>query len=123
MSMPEAAYDINDEFSADAFMRRMELQDPRDSWRHADVPPPVTGPEDYGLSDGEPEIAVPVAESLQLPPLTIDDWRGRDLPEPDWLLGHWLSTTSRVQISAPIRSHETGRAPYGAPTPVPRRAG
>jgi hypothetical protein len=30
------------------------------------------------------------------PPLTIAEWLARDLPEPDYLLGEWLSTTSRT---------------------------
>jgi hypothetical protein len=34
-------------------------------------------------------------------PLTMAQWRVRDLPKPDFLLGRWLSTTSRVLISAP----------------------
>lgn len=39
--------------------------------------------------------------SLSLPPITMDEWRHRDLPEPDLLLGSWLSTTTRALISAP----------------------
>jgi hypothetical protein len=35
-----------------------------------------------------------------LPPLSIDDWRNRDLPEPDFVMGHWLTTTSRMLITA-----------------------
>jgi hypothetical protein len=35
------------------------------------------------------------------PPLTLADWLSRKLPTPDYLLGHLLSTTSRVQINAP----------------------
>jgi hypothetical protein len=34
-------------------------------------------------------------------PLTLDEWLKRDLPAPDFLLGAWLSTTSRVIINAP----------------------
>lgn len=33
-----------------------------------------------------------------LPPLTIDEWSERDLPPPDPLLGHWLTTTSRALL-------------------------
>ena len=33
--------------------------------------------------------------------LTIDEWRDRDLPTPDYLLGEVLSTTSRAIMSAP----------------------
>ena len=34
-------------------------------------------------------------------PLTFADWIERDLPKPDYLLGSWLTTTSRVLLSAP----------------------
>lgn len=34
-------------------------------------------------------------------PLALDDWLSRQLQTPDYLLGHWLSTTSRVLINAP----------------------
>jgi RecA-family ATPase len=33
-------------------------------------------------------------------PLTLDDWLARDLPEPDFIMGQWLSTTSRVLMVA-----------------------
>jgi hypothetical protein len=42
----------------------------------------------------------PKIEIAALPPLTLDEWRYRDLPDPDVLMGSWLSTTSRVLISA-----------------------
>ena len=35
------------------------------------------------------------------PVLRLDEWLKRDLPEPDFILGHWLTTTSRVLLSAP----------------------
>ena len=37
---------------------------------------------------------------LSLPPLTVEDWRDRDLPEPDFMMGDWLTTTSRVLLTA-----------------------
>jgi hypothetical protein len=37
---------------------------------------------------------------IVLPPLTLDEWRGRDLPEPDFIMGQWLTTTSRVLLTA-----------------------
>src|SRR6516164_6665646 len=50
---------------------------------------------------GEPKLAPPEEESLTLPPLTIAEWKGReDLAEPDFLLGHFLTTTSRVLLTA-----------------------
>jgi hypothetical protein len=36
----------------------------------------------------------------RLPPLTLSDWESRDLAPPDFLMGNWLSTTSRVLLSA-----------------------
>ncbi|THD53031.1 MAG: hypothetical protein E8A46_11695 [Bradyrhizobium sp.] len=34
------------------------------------------------------------------PPLTISEWRERELAEPDFLMGNWLTTTSRVLLTA-----------------------
>jgi hypothetical protein len=42
----------------------------------------------------EPEL-IPAGP---LPPLTIDEWLDRVLPPPDFLMGDWLSTTSRVLL-------------------------
>jgi RecA-family ATPase len=36
-----------------------------------------------------------------LPPLTISQWRDRQLPQPDFILGNFLTTTSRMIIAAP----------------------
>ncbi len=35
------------------------------------------------------------------PPVTLTEWLSRDLPEPDRLLGHWLTTTTRAILDAP----------------------
>jgi hypothetical protein len=35
-----------------------------------------------------------------LPPLTPEEWRGRTLPPRDKLLGEWMSTTSRILLTA-----------------------
>jgi hypothetical protein len=35
------------------------------------------------------------------PILRAKDWLTRDLPEPDPIMGHWLTTTSRVLLTAP----------------------
>jgi hypothetical protein len=37
--------------------------------------------------------------SSSLPPLTVKEWRSRELPPPDRLLGEWMSTTSRILLS------------------------
>jgi AAA domain-containing protein len=48
-----------------------------------------------------PEGAPPEVEIAVLPPLTIAEWKAReDLAEPDFLLGHFLTTTSRVLLTA-----------------------
>ena len=33
--------------------------------------------------------------------LTLQEWLVRDLPEPDYILGNWLTTTSRALLVAP----------------------
>jgi hypothetical protein len=43
---------------------------------------------------------MPKIEIATLPPLTLDEWRNRDLPDPDFIMGHWLTTTSRVLLTA-----------------------
>jgi hypothetical protein len=42
--------------------------------------------------------------------LTIDEWRDRDLPTPDYLLGEVLSTTSRAIMAAPTGLGKTNFA-------------
>jgi hypothetical protein len=66
-----------------------------------DEPPLPTWPSDYGY-DGHPDLqsGTLVPSFVIVPPLSIEDWRSRDLPEPDFLMGEWLSTTSRVLLSA-----------------------
>jgi hypothetical protein len=55
------------------------------------------GPEDYGLP--EPSLADwPAPSSLQPPPLTVDEWLARELPEPDHLMGTVMTTTSRLLV-------------------------
>jgi hypothetical protein len=50
--------------------------------------------------DGSKTEKPPTVEIATLPPLTLDDWRNRDLPPPDFIMGHWLTTTSRVLLTA-----------------------
>jgi hypothetical protein len=49
-------------------------------------------------------------EIATLPPLSLDEWRNRDLPEPDLIMGHWLSTTSRILLTA---ATGLGKTNYG----------
>lgn len=39
--------------------------------------------------------------TVKLPPLTINEWLARDLPEPDYLMGSVFSTTTRALMFAP----------------------
>jgi AAA domain len=50
--------------------------------------------------NSEPAGTPQKVEIAELPPLTLTDWRDRDLPEPDFLMGHWVSTTSRALVTA-----------------------
>src|ERR1035437_1804210 len=71
-----------------------------------DEPPPHTEIPDS--VDGEPVPDVPSAsqgippkiEIGPLPPLTLNEWRNRELLEPDFIIGHWLTTTSRALVTA-----------------------
>jgi hypothetical protein len=42
----------------------------------------------------------PAIEIASLPPLTLDDWRSRNLPDPDFIMGNWLTSTSRALLTA-----------------------
>jgi AAA domain len=80
-----------------------------DTFEHAQSPPANEAPaytEIPSSADGnpifEPSIGTPPPkiEIATLPPLTLGDWRDRDLPLPDFIMGHWLSTTSRALLTA-----------------------
>jgi hypothetical protein len=77
---------------------------------HNDAPAYDRYPES---ADGEPDYTpmngAPAApqnkdpakiEIATLPPLTLDEWRDRKLPDPYFLMGYWLTTTSRVLLTA-----------------------
>lgn len=57
-------------------------------------------------NDGE----IPFDSVQALPPLTLVEWSNRDLLEPDWLLGAFLSTTSRALLAAPTGLGKTNFA-------------
>ena len=77
----------------DEMVRRWEANDRRDR-----PVPTSNGPDDYGTERQRAKPAGPPMDEL---PLTVEQWRARDLPEPDFICGKWLSTTSRVLMSAP----------------------
>ena len=70
---------------------------PKDDWRlpegipdeHADIFRDPASPSDHSLN-----------EPRSLPPLTVNEWRERNLADPDFLMGNWLTTTSRVLLTA-----------------------
>ena len=66
----------------------------------SDEPPPPNGPEDYGLANGRANGVMKPPEIPAFLPLSIDEWLDRLLPEPDYLMGHWLTTTSRALMNA-----------------------
>jgi hypothetical protein len=51
-------------------------------------------------ADKQHQGMLPKIEIATLPPLTLDEWRSRNLPDPDFIMGHWLTTTSRVLLTA-----------------------
>jgi hypothetical protein len=77
----------------DEMVRRWEANDPRER--------PVPSPNGSGDYGAERQRAKQIGPRMDELPLTIEQWRARDLPEPDFICGKWLSTTSRVLISAP----------------------
>jgi hypothetical protein len=90
---------------ADVIDDAVAIDDEPDGWQG-----PTEIPEGAGASagfadtgrktNGSKQDAPPQIEIISLPPLTVDDWIARDLPQPDFLSGHWLTTTSRVLLSA-----------------------
>lgn len=47
-----------------------------------------------------PEPHIDATEPIVLPCMRAADWLNRDLPSPDFLLGDWLSTTTRALLTA-----------------------
>jgi hypothetical protein len=52
------------------------------------------------MEDDDENIGSSSRSKFDLPPLTIKEWRSRELPPPDKLLGEWLTTTSRILLTA-----------------------
>ena len=71
--------------------------------------PPLRVPRDAGKRNGTHAAnwlhATLDLEAERPPPtgpiLTLAEWLERDLPVADPILGHWLTTTSRVLLTAP----------------------
>jgi len=80
---------------------RLGIADDGSQPESADADPrPEPPPHEEHPPDGEPIHEPSKAEIAVLPPLTLSDWRNRDLPEPDYLMGHWLTTTTRGLLTA-----------------------
>ncbi len=60
--------------------------------------------------DGADAAPSEKAPARIVPPLTIAEWLSRDLPEPDFIMGDWLSTTSRALLVAPTGLGKTNLA-------------
>jgi hypothetical protein len=78
-----------------------ERADPRDAWRHNGEPRPVESLDEYG--ERQPDLMERSAAPPMMPAdltLTIPEWRARKMKDPDFLLGAWLTTTSRVLVTA-----------------------
>jgi hypothetical protein len=49
-----------------------------------------------GGEEAEPEEIV----INELPPMKLAEWRNRELPPPDFLMGHWMTSTTRCLLTA-----------------------
>jgi hypothetical protein len=75
-----------------------------------DEPPPVDGPGDYYSSNGKTAEPDDEAAFGSAPPLTIEEWLARDLPAPNFIMGSWLSTTTRGLLVGPTGLGKTNLA-------------
>ena len=74
-----------------------------------DTPLP-NGPGDYyanGKTAGHDDASLSDADQ---PPLTIEEWLARNLPAPDFIMGNWLSTTTRGLLVGPTGLGKTNLA-------------
>jgi len=87
--------------------RPTERVNGHDNTPPTDNTPPPTDEGDYGHNgssqahDKTPRIP---------PPLTIEEWLARKLPAPDFIMGDWLTTTSRVLLVGPTGLGKTNFA-------------
>jgi hypothetical protein len=66
-----------------------------------ELPEPPAPPSDNVYELHRRDNVVDLRPPAPKPILTLDEWLNRKLPQPDFLLGSWLSATSRVLINAP----------------------
>jgi hypothetical protein len=58
----------------------------------------------------EPIGDEPELDDTDPPPLRIEEWLARDLPAPDFIMGNWLSTTTRGLLVGPTGMGKTNLA-------------
>jgi hypothetical protein len=75
------------------------------AWGADGEPPPPNGPADYYSNGKTDELS-----DADQPPLTIEEWLARDLPAPDFIMGSWLSTTTRGLLVGPTGLGKTNLA-------------
>jgi hypothetical protein len=82
---------------------------PRGNGQDAE-PPPAEDPAEFGF-DSEAGANDELGDNnAGQPPLTIEQWLARDLPEPDFIMGNWLSTTTRGLLVGPTGLGKTNLA-------------
>jgi AAA domain len=72
------------------------------SIRRAEDPSEFNGGSDPGEQANE--------QTTDWPPLTIEEWLARDLPDPDFIMGNWLTTTTRGLLVGPTGLGKTNFA-------------
>ena len=77
----------------------------------AEDPPPAESPDEYGSAGKRSGKEAPKGEqTTDWPPLTIEEWLARKLPEPDFIMGNWLTTTTRGLLVGPTGLGKTNFA-------------
>jgi hypothetical protein len=88
-------------------------------WKHLDPEKAKDGPhEGDDVSDwlelgGDAAKLFEICREIpanELPCLALADWLARDIPKPNFLMGEWLSTTSRTMLVAPTGLGKTNIA-------------
>jgi hypothetical protein len=73
-------------------------------------PPPAEDPSEFGFKAGASQANGAGEQTTDWPPLTIEEWLARDLPAPDFIMGNWLSTTTRGLLVGPTGLGKTNLA-------------
>jgi hypothetical protein len=73
-------------------------------------PPPAEDPSEFGFKTGATQANGAGEQTTDWPPLTIEEWLVRDVPAPDFIMGSWLSTTTRGLLVGPTGLGKTNLA-------------